>query len=170
MTTFLELGISKDYVKALKELNIINPTEIQEAVIPVLLKTKTDLIGLAQTGTGKTAAFGLPMLNTIDASIEEVQGLIIAPTRELVQQIQKQLFKFTRYIEEKIFVEGVYGGEKIEKQISKLRRPTHIIVATPGRLLDLIRRKAVDIRKVKTLILDEADEMLSMGSPGSQLH
>ena len=163
MTTFLELGISKDYVKALKELKIIKPTEIQEAVIPTLLKTQTDLIGLAQTGTGKTVAFGLPMLNSIDPSIAEVQGLIIAPTRELVQQIKKQLFKFTRYINEKIFVEGVYGGEKIERQISSLRRPTHIVVATPGRLLDLIRRKAVDIRKIKTLILDEADEMLSMG-------
>jgi len=163
MSTFSELGISKAYIKALKELNIINPTEIQTAVIPVLLKNKTDLIGLAQTGTGKTAAFGLPVLNTIDSSKAEVQGLIIAPTRELVQQIKKQLFKFTKYLDEKIFVEGVYGGEKIERQIKALTRPTHIVVGTPGRLLDLIGRKAVDISKVKTLILDEADEMLSMG-------
>ncbi len=163
MTTFLELGIGKDYIKALNELNIINPTEIQEAVIPILLKTKTDLIGLAQTGTGKTAAFGLPMLNSIDPKKVEVQGLIIAPTRELVQQIKKQLFKFTKYTEEKIFVEGVYGGDKIEMQIRALRRPTHIVVATPGRLLDLLERKAVDISNVKILILDEADEMLSMG-------
>ena len=163
MTTFLELGLSKGYVKALDELKIVKPTPIQAAVIPILLETKTDFIGLAQTGTGKTAAFGLPILNTIDASKAEVQGLIIAPTRELVQQIKKQLFKFTKYIDEKIFVEGVYGGEKIERQIKSLRRPTHIVVATPGRLLDLIDRKAVDISKVKTLILDEADEMLSMG-------
>ncbi len=163
MTTFSELGISKGYIKALKELNIVHPTEIQSAVIPTLLGNKTDLIGLAQTGTGKTAAFGLPMLNTIDSSKPEVQGLIIAPTRELVQQIKKQLFKFTKYIEEKIFVEGVYGGEKIERQIRSLTRPTHIVVATPGRLLDLIERKAVDITNVKTLVLDEADEMLSMG-------
>mgnify|MGYP006078281431 CR=1 FL=1 len=163
MTTFSELGINQEYIKALNELNIINPTPIQEAVIPKLLETKTDLIGLAQTGTGKTAAFGLPILKSIDPKLLEVQGLIIAPTRELVQQIKKQLFKFTRYNEGKIFVEGVYGGEKIERQISSLRRPTHIVVATPGRLLDLIRRKAVDIRNVKTLILDEADEMLSMG-------
>ncbi|MBE9467104.1 MAG: DEAD/DEAH box helicase [Bacteroidetes bacterium] len=163
MTTFLELGISEAYIKALNELNIINPTEIQEAVIPKLLDTKTDLIGLAQTGTGKTAAYGLPILNSIDSNKEEVQGLIIAPTRELVQQIKKQLFKFTKYIDEKIFVEGVYGGEKIDRQIKALTRPTHIVVATPGRLLDLIERKAIDIKNVKTLILDEADEMLSMG-------
>ena len=163
MTTFLELGISKAYIKALNELNIISPTEIQEAVIPKLLDTKTDLIGLAQTGTGKTAAFGLPILNSIDSNKREVQGLIIAPTRELVQQIKKQLFKFTKYIDDKIFVEGVYGGEKIERQIKALTRPTHIVVATPGRLLDLIERKAIDIKNVKTLILDEADEMLSMG-------
>ena len=163
MTTFAELGISKAYIKGLKELNIINPTEIQEAVIPMLLETKTDLIGLAQTGTGKTAAFGLPILNSVDATKAEVQGLIIAPTRELVQQIKKQLFKFTKYIDERIFVEGVYGGEKIERQIKALKRPTHIVVATPGRLLDLIERKAVDIDKVRTLVLDEADEMLSMG-------
>ena len=163
MTTFSELGISDAYIKALKELNIVTPTEIQVAVIPKLLETPTDLIGLAQTGTGKTAAFGLPMLNTIDPTTAEVQGLIIAPTRELVQQIKKQLFKFTKYIEERIFVEGVYGGEKIERQIKALRRPTHIVVATPGRLLDLIEREAVNISAVKTLVLDEADEMLSMG-------
>ncbi len=163
MTTFSELGISDAYIKALNELNIVNPTEIQTAVIPKLLGNRTDLIGLAQTGTGKTAAFGLPILNSINPTKAEVQGLIIAPTRELVQQIKKQLFKFTKYTDAKIFVEGVYGGEKIEIQIKALKRPTHIVVATPGRLLDLIGRKAVDISKVKTLILDEADEMLSMG-------
>ena len=163
MTTFSKLGISKAYIKALTELNIINPTEIQEAVIPTLLDIKTDLVGLAQTGTGKTAAFGLPLLKSIDPNKKEVQGLIIAPTRELVQQIKKQLFKFTKYSDEKIFVEGVYGGEIIERQIKALTKPTHIVVATPGRLLDLIERKALDITNIKTLILDEADEMLSMG-------
>jgi len=163
MKTFLELGLSKAYVKGLKELNIINPTQIQEAVIPTLLSNKVDLIGLAQTGTGKTAAFGLPILQTINTERNEIQGLIIAPTRELVQQIKKQLFKFTKYIENRIYVEGVYGGEKIDKQLKALSRPTHIIVATPGRLIDLLERKAVDISNVKTLILDEADEMLSMG-------
>mgnify|MGYP003113383796 FL=1 len=163
MTTFSELGISQPYIKALKELNIVNPTEIQEAVIPILLESKTDLIGLAQTGTGKTAAFGLPILHSIDTNKSEVQGLIIAPTRELVQQIKKQLFKFTKFSDAKIFVEGVYGGEKMDKQIKALTRTTHIVVATPGRLLDLVERGSVDITNVKTLILDEADEMLSMG-------
>jgi ATP-dependent RNA helicase DeaD len=163
MTTFSDLGISKTYIKGLKELNIVNPTEIQEAVIPILLESKTDLIGLAQTGTGKTAAFGLPILNSVDVTKSEVQGLIIAPTRELVQQIKKQLFKFTKYIDHKIFVEGVYGGEKLDRQIKALTRTTHIVVATPGRLLDLVERGAVDISNVKTLVLDEADEMLSMG-------
>ncbi|SHH61299.1 DEAD/DEAH box helicase [Winogradskyella jejuensis] len=163
MATFLELGVSKAYVKGLKELGIKHPTRIQQEVIPVLLESKTDLIGLAQTGTGKTAAFGLPVLNAIDPKNDNVQALIIAPTRELVQQIKKQLFKFTKYIDHKIFVEGVYGGEKMDKQIKALTRTTHIVVATPGRLLDLIERGAVDISQVKTLILDEADEMLSMG-------
>jgi len=163
MKTFSELGIGDAYIKSLKELNIVTPTEIQAAVIPKLLGAKTDLIGLAQTGTGKTAAFGLPVLNAINPTKPEVQALIIAPTRELVQQIKKQLFKFTKYNEAKIFVEGVYGGEKIERQIKNLKRPTHIVVATPGRLLDLIAREAVNISKVKILILDEADEMLSMG-------
>ncbi|WP_340155765.1 DEAD/DEAH box helicase [uncultured Winogradskyella sp.] len=163
MTTFSQLGIHKNYIKGLKELNIVNPTEIQETAIPILLKSKTDLIGLAQTGTGKTAAFGLPVLHAIDTNNSDVQALIIAPTRELVQQIQKQLFKFTKYIDKKIFSEGVYGGEKIDIQIKNLARTTHIIVATPGRLLDLIERGSVDISNVKILVLDEADEMLSMG-------
>ncbi|NJC26457.1 DEAD/DEAH box helicase [Neolewinella antarctica] len=163
MTTFSDLGISKAYVKALNELNITTPTEIQSAAIPTLLTTKTDLIGLAQTGTGKTAAFGLPLLASVDANKPVVQGLIIAPTRELVQQIKKQLFKFTKHLDDMIFVEGVYGGERITRQIKALRRPTHVVVATPGRLLDLLEQGAVDISYVKTLVLDEADEMLSMG-------
>ena len=163
MQTFLELGISKDYIKALNELGIKSPTEIQEQTIPILLQSKTDFVGLAQTGTGKTAAFGLPILHHIDASKNEIQGLILAPTRELVQQIKKQLFKFTKYTSHKIFVEGIYGGEKIEKQIKALQRTTHIVVATPGRLLDLIERGDIDIKHISTLVLDEADEMLSMG-------
>lgn len=163
MATFKDLGITPSYIKGLAELKIITPTEIQTEVIPILLKSKTDLVGLAQTGTGKTAAFGLPLLRAVDPNKPEVQGLVIAPTRELVQQIQKQLFRFTKYIEKPIFAEGVYGGEKITRQIKALTRPTHIVVATPGRLLDLIERQAVDISKVKTLVLDEADEMLSMG-------
>lgn len=161
--TFKELGLSQDYIKGLKELGIIDPTEIQEKAIPILLNEETDFIGLAQTGTGKTAAYGLPTLNKIDADIPLVQALILSPTRELVQQIQKQLFRFTKYVDARIFSEAVFGGEKIDKQIGRLSRPTHIIVATPGRLIDLIERKSIDLRNIKTLVLDEADEMLSMG-------
>ncbi|MBL4657051.1 MAG: DEAD/DEAH box helicase, partial [Flavobacteriales bacterium] len=159
---FEALGVSKDLIKGLNELDIVSPTGIQSEVIPVLLGEITDLVGQAQTGTGKTAAYGLPLLHRIDPALKEVQGLVLCPTRELSQQVAKQLFKFTKYTE-KIFAEAVYGGPQIERQIQALQRPTHIVVATPGRLIDLIHRKAVDIRKVKTLILDEADEMLSMG-------
>ena len=163
MSTFLELGVRKDFVKGLKELGIKTPTQIQEIAIPILLHSKTDLIGLAQTGTGKTAAFGLPLLQQIDTSKKEIQTLILAPTRELVQQIQKQLFKFTKYCDDRIFAEGIYGGEKIERQINALKRPTHIVVATPGRLIDLIERGDINIKHIRTLVLDEADEMLSQG-------
>lgn len=163
MSTFLELGIQKEYVKALKELNIVSPTEIQLKTIPKLLNSNIDFVGLAQTGTGKTAAFGLPILQKIDAKSTQVQALVLAPTRELAQQIKKQLFKFTKYTDEKIFVEAVYGGEKIEKQLNALKRTTHVIVATPGRLLDIIERGEVDLKNISTLVLDEADEMLSMG-------
>ncbi|MEJ6791324.1 MAG: DEAD/DEAH box helicase [Lacinutrix sp.] len=161
--TFKDLGLHGNYVKSLKELGIKTPTEIQEQAIPILIKAKTDFVGLAQTGTGKTAAYGLPVLHKVDANKNAVQGLIIAPTRELVQQIKKQLFKFTKYNTQKIFVEGVYGGEKIDIQISNLKRPTHIIVATPGRLVDLLERNIIDLKHINTLVLDEADEMLSMG-------
>ena len=163
MASFLDLGISKQFVKSLKELGINQPTEIQQQAIPILLNSKTDFIGLAQTGTGKTAAFGLPILEKIDPKKEHVQALILSPTRELVQQIKKQLFKFTKYSDAKIFCEGVYGGEKITIQIHNLKRTTHIIVATPGRLVDLINRDIVNLNNIDTLVMDEADEMLSMG-------
>jgi len=162
LENFKELGISNELIKGLNELNIITPTDIQSEVIPLLLNKDTDLVGQAQTGTGKTAAYGLPLLHRIDAKQNVVQGLILCPTRELGKQVAKQLFRFTKYTE-KIFTESVYGGEKIDIQLSNLKRPTHIIVATPGRLLDLVKRKAVDLSNVKTVILDEADEMLSMG-------
>lgn len=162
MASFSELGISKQLIKGLTELNILTPTEIQRQAIPVLLGEPTDFVGQAQTGTGKTAAFGLPMLQKVNASKNEIQGLVIAPTRELCQQIAKQLFKFTKYTD-KIFVESVYGGADMSLQIKRLQRPTHVIVATPGRLMDLINKSIVDLSRVKTVILDEADEMLSMG-------
>ncbi|MHB0756329.1 DEAD/DEAH box helicase [Polaribacter sp. M15] len=163
MSTFSALGIHKDYIKSIKEIGISKPTEIQEKAIPILLNSKTDFIGLAQTGTGKTAAFGLPVLSKIDADSEHIQALILSPTRELVQQIKKQLFKFTKYVDQRIFLEAVFGGEKIDRQMNNLKRTTHIVIATPGRLIDLIERGAIDISHVKTVILDEADEMLSMG-------
>ena len=163
MSNFTSLGVHKQYITALKELGIKSPTDIQERTIPILLKSDTDFIGLAQTGTGKTAAYGLPVLHRVNPEMPVVQALILSPTRELVQQIKKQLFKFTKYCDDKIFVEAVYGGEKIDIQIKRLQRPTHIIVATPGRLIDLIQKEKINLRDIETLVLDEADEMLSMG-------
>lgn len=160
--TFKDLGVSEEIEKGLNEMGIVNPTKIQEAAIPILTEGTVDFVGQAQTGTGKTAAFGLPLLAQIDPSNKNVQALVLAPTRELGQQIAKQLFKFTKY-SDKVFTEAVYGGEKIDIQIARLNRPTQIVVATPGRLIDLMQRKAVDISKIKTIVLDEADEMLSMG-------
>lgn len=162
MSGFKELGINDDLIKGLNEMGIIEPTDIQKEVIPMLVEQNTDLVGQAQTGTGKTAAFGLPLLQKINPEQKMIQGLILSPTRELGQQIAKQLFKFTKYTD-KIFTEAVYGGQKIDEQIDRLRRPTHIVVATPGRLVDLLKRKAINLDAVKTVILDEADEMLSMG-------
>jgi len=163
LTTFADLSVSDTYLKALEELGIVNPTEIQIKAIPFLIAKRTDFIGQAQTGTGKTAAFGLPILNAIDPDDAHIQALILSPTRELGQQIAKQLFKFTKYGPKKIFIESVYGGARIDQQISALRRPTHILVATPGRLVDLLEKKAIDLSYIKTIVLDEADEMLSMG-------
>ena len=159
---FQELGISANLVKGLTELNIIKPTDIQKKVIPSLVESNRDIVAQAPTGTGKTAAYGLPLLEQMDAENNEVQGLILCPTRELAQQVAKQLFRFIKY-SDKIFIESVYGGEKIDRQISSLQRPTQVVVATPGRLIDLVNRKAVNLNKVRTIVLDEADEMLSMG-------
>lgn len=162
LKNFQELGIRDEFIKGLADLNIVEPTDIQRKVIPLLLSGTSDMVAQAQTGTGKTAAYGLPLLHQMDANLSAVQGLILCPTRELGKQVAKQLFKFTKY-SEKIFTEAVYGGEHIDRQIVALKRPTHVIVATPGRLIDLVKRKAVDLNAVKTIILDEADEMLSMG-------
>lgn len=162
MSTFLELGVKADLIKGLNELNIFEPTPIQQNTIGELLKADNDLVGQAQTGTGKTAAFGLPMLQLVDGKKSQIQGLILAPTRELCQQIAKQLFKFTKY-SDKVFVEAVYGGAPIGDQIQRLERPTQIVVATPGRLIDLLNKKAISLAHVKYVALDEADEMLSMG-------
>ena len=160
--SFQELGIPEDMIRGMEELGIVTPTHVQQKVIPFLLKDGSDLIAQAQTGTGKTAAFGLPLLTKMDPKQRAIQGLILAPTRELAKQIGKQLFRFTKYTE-KIFIEVVCGGDKIDRQEESLRRPTHIVVATPGRLIDLIERRALSLDAVKYLVLDEADEMLSLG-------
>lgn len=162
MSNFKSLGVSDNFIKGLNELGIKEPTEVQQKAIPFLMKEGSDFVCRAQTGTGKTAAFGLPLLSKIDTKSDKVQGLILAPTRELAQQIAKHLFKYTKYTD-KIFTEAVYGGDKIDLQIKALSRRTHIIVATPGRLIDLLNVKAVDLSTVKRVILDEADEMLTMG-------
>lgn len=162
MKSFKELGVKDHFVKALKEINIDEPSDIQLKAIPFLLEEGTDFIGQAQTGTGKTVAFGIPLLQRMDTNDSRIQALILSPTRELGQQIAKQLFKLTKF-SDKIFIEAVYGGEKIENQIRNLSRPTHIVVATPGRLIDLLEKKAIDLSQVETIVLDEADEMLSMG-------
>jgi ATP-dependent RNA helicase DeaD len=162
LNTFKELGIPANLIQGLQELGIIHPTEIQHKAIPFLLEHGGDLIAQAQTGTGKTAAFGLPLLMKTNPKSKDIQGLIIAPTRELAKQIGKQLFRYTKY-SEKIFVEVLCGGDNFDKQVAALQRPTHIVVATPGRLIDLIQKKALTLAGVKYLVLDEADEMLSMG-------
>jgi ATP-dependent RNA helicase DeaD len=159
---FAALGIPPEMIRGLDELGIVTPTAVQSTVIPFLLKDGSDLIAQAQTGTGKTAAFGLPLLTKMNTKHRDIQGLVLAPTRELAKQIGKQLFRFTKYTE-KIFIEVVSGGDNIDRQTDALKRPTHIVVATPGRLLDLIERDALTLEFVRYVVLDEADEMLSMG-------
>ncbi len=162
LENFEQLGISGEVLKAIEELGFKKPTEIQAAAIPKLMNEPRDLIGLAQTGTGKTAAFGLPLIEAVNASEEYTQGLILAPTRELGKQIAEQLHLFGKY-KEKINMLAVYGGQEIRVQIRALKKTQHVIIATPGRLIDLIKRKAVKLNQLKFLVLDEADEMLNMG-------
>lgn len=163
MNNFEKLGLSQSIVEVLDKMGFTDPTPVQQQSIPLLLtENPTDFIGLAQTGTGKTAAFGLPLVDLLNADSEHTQALIMAPTRELGQQTAKQLNDFAKS-KSRLNVEVVYGGAAIVNQIKALRRPTQIVVATPGRLLDLIKRKAVKLDQVKYVILDEADEMLNMG-------
>ena len=162
MNKFSLLGLSSQLLQALEELGFETPTEIQERAIPLLINDDIDFIGLAQTGTGKTAAFGLPLLDKIDASQGHVQAVILSPTRELAQQIAKGLQDFGKH-KRGLKTLCVYGGAAITDQIRSLKQPTHIVVATPGRLLDLIKRRALKIDNINKVILDEADEMLNMG-------
>jgi len=160
---FLSLGVPADLIPGINELGIHSPTPIQKEAIPYLIHKGHDMVGQAQTGTGKTAAYGLPLLSRMNPKAEGVQGLIITPTRELAKQVGKDLFKYTKYAKQKTFVEVCCGGDKIQLQAARLRRPTQIIVGTPGRLMELIQKRALFINTVQYLILDEADEMLSMG-------
>ena len=162
MKTFEELGIATPILKAIHEMGYENPMPVQEEVIPFLLGSDNDVIALAQTGTGKTAAFGLPILQKIDISQKKPQALILCPTRELCLQIAGDLQDYSKYMDH-LRVLPVYGGSSIESQIKTLKKGVHIVVATPGRLLDLMNRKTVDLKDIVNVILDEADEMLNMG-------
>ncbi|TDD94893.1 DEAD/DEAH box helicase [Flavobacterium cellulosilyticum] len=158
---FSDLGISVALLKAITELKFVEPTEIQQKTIPLLLSNTTDFVGLAKTGTGKTAAFGLPLLQLIDTNSTVVQAIILVPTRELGHQIFNNLEAFAKYTPE-ISIAATCGGIPIKPQIERLSNPTHIVVATPGRLIDLIQRKAINLKETQFLVLDEADEMVSI--------
>ena len=163
MKTFKELGVSEEILKAIEEMGYESPMPVQEEVIPYLLeKSDSDVVALAQTGTGKTAAFGLPLIQTTDVSQRVPQALILCPTRELCLQIAGDLNDYSKYVNG-LKVLPVYGGSSIESQIKSLKKGVHIIVATPGRLLDLMERKTVKLETVHKIVMDEADEMLNMG-------
>jgi ATP-dependent RNA helicase DeaD len=163
MLTFKEAGIEENIIRAVEELGFEQMMPVQEKVIPLLIKEDNrDIIALAQTGTGKTAAFGLPLIQKTNLSTKHTQHLILAPTRELCLQIADDLTDFARY-KPSIKIAAVFGGSSMDKQIKMIKVGAQIISATPGRLLDLLRRKVVDLKKIKTVVLDEADEMLSMG-------
>ncbi|WP_306350133.1 DEAD/DEAH box helicase [Flavobacterium sp. '19STA2R22 D10 B1'] len=158
--TFSDLGISKHIIKALTDLEITIPTEIQEKAIPVLLNQKDDFVGLAKTGTGKTAAFGLPLLQQLDFTKSTIQAIILVPTRELGHQIASNLEAFAKHTTQ-VSIATVCGGVPIKPQIQRLEEGANIVVATPGRLIDLMERNAINVKEANYLILDEADEMLS---------
>ena len=160
--TFSELGIDENIIHALQDNKISAPTDIQKQAIPHILHKKQDLVAVAQTGTGKTAAFCLPILQSIDSRLNQIQALVLVPTRELGQQVAREFFLFSKYLP-RVFAESVYGGSPIDDQIQNLKRATHVVVATPGRLLDLLDRKALSLGNLTYLVLDEADEMINMG-------
>lgn len=162
MTKFEALGLQKSLLDAITDLGFETPSEVQEKAIPILLETETDLVALAQTGTGKTAAFGFPLIQKIDSNSRTTQGLILSPTRELCLQITNELKLYSKY-EKNINVVAIYGGASITDQSRQIKRGAQIIVATPGRMKDMINRRLVDISKIDYCILDEADEMLNMG-------
>ncbi|MGA8264696.1 MAG: DEAD/DEAH box helicase, partial [Ignavibacteriaceae bacterium] len=160
--SFEEIGIEKNVLQAINEIGFEEPMPVQQEVIPLLLEGKGDIIALAQTGTGKTAAFGLPIVQMTDTKNKNTQFLILSPTRELCLQIADDLLSFAKYTPG-IKIAAVFGGASIERQIKMIKKGVHIISATPGRLIDLINRKIVHLKNINTLVLDEADEMLNMG-------
>ena len=162
MKKFQELGINNLLLKSIKNLGFDTPTEVQKKVIPILLKNESDIVTLAQTGTGKTAAFGFPILQKIDPSSKKTQGLILSPTRELCLQITQDIKSYSEFLKG-LNIVAVYGGASITDQSKKIKKGAQIIVATPGRILDMIKRKIVNISKIEYCVLDEADEMLNMG-------
>ena len=162
MKTFEQLGVASEIIKAIQELGFEQPMPVQEEVIPLLLAKTSDIIALAQTGTGKTAAFGLPIIQKIDVNKRVPQTLILCPTRELCLQISADLNDYSKYVDG-IKILPVYGGSSIDSQIRSLKRGVQVIVATPGRLIDLLNRKVMSLDLVHTVVLDEADEMLNMG-------
>ena len=162
VNSFEELGVSPAICQAISEMGYEQPMPVQEAVIPYLLGENNDVVALAQTGTGKTAAFGLPLLQKVDVKQRHPQSLILCPTRELCLQIAGDLNDYSKYIDD-LRVLPVYGGSSIESQIRALKRGVHIIVATPGRLIDLMERKTVSLTTIENVVMDEADEMLNMG-------
>ena len=162
MSTFKELGLGEALQKAIDAMGFVEPSEVQQKAIPILLEKDTDIVALAQTGTGKTAAFGFPLIEKIDPSNRKTQGLILSPTRELCLQIAKEIKTYSQFIPQVKSV-AVYGGASIHDQARDIKRGAHIIVATPGRMQDMINRGLVDISQIEYCILDEADEMLNMG-------
>ncbi len=165
LQSFSDLNLSENLLKALRDLEIVNPTEIQEQAITNLLSNTKDFVGIAKTGTGKTAAFGLPLLQLVDVSNTNIQAVILAPTRELGQQIFNNLETFAKYIPE-LSIASVCGGVPVKSQIERLSKPTQIVVATPGRLIDLLNREAIQLSHAEYLVLDEADEMISILKEG----
>jgi ATP-dependent RNA helicase DeaD len=162
MNTFSDIGINDELLKGLSSLGFQEPTPVQAQVIPLMLEQQVDLVGLAQTGTGKTAAFGLPLIQRTDTQSKQTQWLVLCPTRELCVQVAKDLEAYSRHVEG-LRILAIYGGASIELQIKALRKGVQIIVATPGRLNDLINRRKVDISGVNYVVIDEADELLQMG-------
>lgn len=165
MKTFEELGVSEAIRRAVEELGYEQPMPVQEEVIPYLLGENNDVIALAQTGTGKTAAYGLPILQKVNPSSRSTQAIVLSPTRELCLQIADDLKDYSRYIDG-LYVQAVYGGASIDSQIRALKKGVQVIVATPGRLIDLMNRGVARLDEVQNVVLDEADEMLNMGFSG----